>query len=167
MPIFSFSVVWMLKKKNSHKTLWIFNKTRDHSRSRRKKILKQAGAMHNIRSQLKLLYPYCTFPFWYCMHSWDSFFYCYLMLCTTPACFNTFTTYYGPYSIFYVLIIFVSCHIILIPWLNYLLYRLTRQELIHLLWTRSLWLCCFGTYELTYALIVMIKWINLLSVLFL
>jgi len=34
------------------------------------KILKQAGVVDNSKS-IKLLHPYCVFPFWYDMHSKD------------------------------------------------------------------------------------------------
>jgi len=36
-----------------------------------KKVLKQAGVVHDTINQLKLLFPYtaCVFPFWYDMHA--------------------------------------------------------------------------------------------------
>jgi len=38
-------------------------------------VLKQAGVAHDTNitvNQVKLLYPYCTFPFWYAMHGRDT-----------------------------------------------------------------------------------------------
>jgi len=43
-----------------------------------------------ILNQLKLLHPYCAFPFCYGMHSRDTTVLIDLMSCTTAVCFSTF-----------------------------------------------------------------------------
>jgi len=72
-----------------------------------KKVLKQAGVVHNIKShavnQLKLLYPYCVYHTKKEMHSRDTTVLIDLlfdlMLCTIlQLVLVLFSIYYGPYS---------------------------------------------------------------------